>query len=71
MHDSLAATPSTPPVIIDDPARQNRTIRLQPLPDHLQTQTVKTAKRGQIRRGEGSVRHVEVFPMGSVRTPIM
>ena len=43
------------------PARQRRTIRLQVLPDDLQTEVVKAAERGQVRAREGSVRHVEVL----------
>jgi len=36
-----------------------------------ETELVETAERGQIRAGEGSVRHVEVFQMVSVRTSIL
>jgi hypothetical protein len=58
-------------VRLDDPARQHRTIRLDPLPDHLQTKLVETAEHREIRASEGSVAHVEVFRLGSVRTPIL
>ena len=37
----------------------------------LQTQLVETSERSQIRASEGSVRHVEVSPVGSMRTPII
>jgi len=49
----------------------HRTIRLQALPGHHQPQLLETAERDQVRANEGSVRHVEVFQMGSVRTPII
>jgi len=45
-------------------------IGLEALPDGLQAELLQTAEGGQVRTGEGSVRHVEVFPMDSVRTPI-
>ena len=57
--------------LADDPAGQDRTIRLQALPDDLETKLIQTAERGQVRTGEGSVRHVEVFRTGGVRTPII
>jgi len=44
---------------------------LEALPGHLQPETVQAAERRQIGRGEGTVGHVVVFLMGSVRTPIM
>jgi len=53
------------------PARQHRTIRLQPLPDSFQAELLQAAERRQVRTSEGSVRHVEVFQMGGVRTPII
>ena len=37
----------------------------------LGVQLVEAGERGQVRASEGSVRHVEVFPVGSVRTPII
>jgi hypothetical protein len=45
--------------------------RLEALTDDLQAEVVNPAERGQVRASEGSVRHVEVFRMGSVRTPIL
>ena len=54
-----------------DPAGQDRTIWSEPLPDDLETQLIYAGERGQVRAAEGSVRHVEVFRMGSVRTPII
>ena len=71
VHAALTAAPPAPPVIIDNPASQHCTIRLEALPGHLQPETVQAAERRQIGRGEGTVGHVVVFLMGSVRTPIM
>jgi hypothetical protein len=68
---ALAAAAPAPPIRFHDPARQNRTTKLQPLPDDLQAELAETAERGQVRANEGSVRHVEVFLMGGVRTPIL
>jgi hypothetical protein len=52
---------------VDDPARENRPLRLKALPDHLQPQLVKPAEGRQISAAEagarGSVEHVEVFQM--------
>ncbi|EFS74334.1 hypothetical protein PH30N_01886 [Cutibacterium modestum 30N] len=36
-----------------------------------QAEVVKAAKRGQVRRGKGSVVHVEVFDDGCVGTSII
>jgi len=68
---TLAPAPATPLIGLDDTTRQHRTIRVHSLPDHLQTQLVETSERSQIRASEGSVRHVEVPPAGSMRTPII
>jgi hypothetical protein len=68
---ALTAAATAPPVGFDDPAGQHRTIGSEPLPDDLQTQLVQAGERGQVRAAEGSVRHVEVFRMGSVRTSIL
>jgi hypothetical protein len=71
---SLTAAAPTPLVCCDDPAGQHRTLRLQPLPGDFETELVEPAERGQVRASEssaGSVRHVEVFRMGSVRTSIL
>jgi len=70
-RDALAPPAAAPVVRFDDPARQHGPVELEALPEHLQAERVQTSERGQIRGGEGSVRHVEVFPVGSVRTPII
>jgi hypothetical protein len=71
----LAAAAPTPLVRLHDPARQDSTARLESLPGDLEAELVESAEHGQIRAGEarprGSVRHVEVFRMGSVRTSIL
>ena len=72
---ALASAATTPPVgVINrvcDPARQHRTVRLQMLSHHDETELVQTAERRQIRTGEGNVGHVEVFQTGRVGTPII
>lgn len=69
--DALAAAATAPGIRLDDPARQHRTIRVAPLASDFQTQLLKPAERGQVRTGEGNVKHIEVFRRGSVRTPIL
>jgi hypothetical protein len=66
----LTAATATPAVRCDDPTHEDRTVRVEPLPDDFKTELVEPAERGQVRAGEGSVKHVEVFQMGSVRTSI-
>jgi hypothetical protein len=68
---SLTAAATAPLVQPDDAAREDRTVRLEALPDNLEPKLVEAAERGQVRASKGSVRHVEVFQMGSVRTPII
>ena len=67
---ALAAAAAAPLVGCHDAARQHRTIRLEPLPEHLKAELVQSAERGQVRASEGSFRQVEVFRMGGVRTSI-
>jgi hypothetical protein len=69
----LGSAATTPPVELArlDPARQHRTIRLDALTNDLKAELVDMAERGQVRESEGSVRHVEVFRLGCVRTPII
>jgi hypothetical protein len=66
----LPAAP-TPSILVDNPTRQQCPVRLNALPGHLQSELIEAAERGQIRASEGSVRHVEVFQLGSMRTPII
>jgi hypothetical protein len=67
---SLTAAASAPAVRFDDPARQYRTIRLEPLPGDFKAELVEAAERGQVRGAEGTVKHVEVFRMAGVGTSI-
>jgi len=68
---ALAAATAAPLVGLDDPAGEYRPIGLQTLAHDTQPQLVKAAELGQVRAREGTVVHVEVFRMGSVRTPIL
>jgi hypothetical protein len=70
-RSSLAAAAPAPAIVIGDPARQHRPTGLQALPGDFKAQLVQAAERGQVRASEGSVKHVEVFLMGSLRTPII
>jgi hypothetical protein len=54
-HHALAAAPSTPLILLDDPTGEHRPLRLQALPDHHQTKLIHAAERGHIRAREGSV----------------
>ena len=68
---TLAAAAAAPLIRLEDAARQHRPIRLETLPEHDQTELVEAAERRQIWTGEGSVRHVEVFRLGGVGTPVI
>jgi hypothetical protein len=69
-RDALTATPTAPLVGVDDPAGEHSPSRFEALADDLQAELVKAGERGQVGANEGSVGHVEVFQMGSVRTSI-
>jgi len=60
-----------PLVRLHDTAGQDRTVRLETLPEDFKAELLETAERGQVRASEGSVRHVEVFRMGGVGTLII
>ncbi|CPT92159.1 Uncharacterised protein [Mycobacteroides abscessus] len=68
---ALLAAPTTPAVLVGDPAGQHGPLGCYALPGHLRPQLIEAAERRQIRASEGSVRHVEVFQLGRVRTPII
>ncbi len=55
-----AATPA-PLIGLDDPAGEDRSVRVKPLFEDLETELVEAAERGQVGAGEVTVRHVEVF----------
>jgi len=70
----FAAAAPAPTVRLDDAACQHRSLRLKTLSGDFQAELVEPAERGQVGACEssaGSVRHVEVFRMGSVRTSIL
>jgi hypothetical protein len=66
---AFAPTPPTPIIGLGDPAGQDRDPARRGA-RRFQAELLQTAE-GQVRAGEGSVSHVEVFPMDSVRTPII
>ena len=81
-HDGVAgnafSTAAVTPAItlehvagLHDSARQHRVVIADLLPDHRQTEPIQQAERVEIRTAERRLRHVEVFRMGSVRTPII
>ncbi len=68
-HTTLTATR----IRFGDTALQYRTVRRETLPRlsrRSEPQLIKTAESGQDRRSKGSVEHVEVLQMVSVRTSI-
>jgi hypothetical protein len=72
---AFAAAAPVPLVRFHDSAREHRTVRFESLTGDDEAEFVESAERGQVGAGEarrrGSVRHVEVFRMGSVRTSIL
>jgi hypothetical protein len=67
-----AATPAPARrIVLLDTAGKHRPVRLQFLPHDDETELVEAAERRHIRGREGSVKHVEVFLDGCVRTPIL
>jgi hypothetical protein len=61
----------TPVIWLEDPAPQDGPLRVEVLAGHRQTQAVEQTEAVEIRGAERSVRHVEVFRLGCVRTPII
>ena len=70
-RDASATAPPAPVVVRDDPTRDHGAIGLETLPDRAQSEPVEAGESRQVRGSEGSVGHVEVFRMGSVRTSIL
>lgn len=68
---ALRPATSAPVVIRDDAACDHGPIRLEPLADRTEPEPIEAGERGQIRGSKGSVKHVEVFQMGGVRTSIL
>ena len=58
-------------MVLLDAAGKHRPVRLQVLADDDETELVEAAERRQVRGREGSVRHVEVFLDGCMRTSIL
>ena len=60
---ALASAATTPLVRFEDPARQDRTVRLELLADNFEPELIESAEGGQISAGEAradaSVGHVE------------
>lgn len=67
----LRPTCATPRIRLGLPALQDSFAAANILTGHDQSEVVEPAERGEARRGEGSVGHVEVFRMESVVTPII
>ena len=61
----------TPVVGLEDPAGQHRMVVVDLLPGHRQAEAVQQTEGIEIRAAERSVRHVEVFLLGGVGTPII
>jgi hypothetical protein len=70
---TLDPAPATPAILVTvhDAAFQHGPIRLKTLPNGFKAELIQAAERGQVRTGEGSVGHVEVFRMGGIRTSII
>jgi len=60
-----------PLIVREDPALQNCLARLDALAGGCEAEPVQAAEGIEIRGREGSVGHVEVFQMASVRTSII
>jgi uncharacterized membrane protein YkvA (DUF1232 family) len=67
---AFASAAAAPLVRLHDPARQDSSAGLEALPHDVEAELVQTSERGQVRARGGSARHVEVFRMGGVGTPI-
>ena len=70
-YDAFAPTLSTPPVLTHYLAGQDGPIASYTLARHLQSQAIQACERAQVRAIKGSIRHVEVFQMDGVGTPII
>lgn len=70
-RNSGLATAMAPLIVREDPALQNCLARLDALAGGCEAEPVQAAEGIEIRGREGSVGHVEVFQMASVRTSII
>ena len=69
--DSFSAADPAPRILITDPALQHRPGGLETLPSDSQAKLLDQAEAIKIRGSESRLRHVEVFLIGSVVTPII
>ena len=69
--NALAPAASTPPILINNAARQHCTVWPHALARHLQAQVIQARERAQVRAIKSSIGHVEVFQMDGVGTPII
>ena len=69
--NALAPAASTPPILTTNTARQHCMIGLNALTRHLHPQAIQARESAQIRAIKDSIRHVEVFRMDGVGTPII
>src|SRR5699024_9423331 len=60
-----------PRILLGEPALQHRPRGSEPLADHDQAKLLEAGEGRQVGVIEGSVEHVEVFQMASVRTSII
>jgi hypothetical protein len=71
---TLGTAPPTPPVGLYDPAGEDRPVGFESLSDDGEAEAIKPSEGGQVGPAEagrrGSVGHVEVFQMVSMRTSI-
>ena len=71
VRNAPAPAASTPPVLTSNTARQQCMIRPNALTPHLHPQAIQARERAQIRAIKDSIRHVKVFQMDGVGTPII
>ena len=70
-RNALAPAASAPLILTSNTARQHCMVGLNALTRHLQPQAIQARERAQIRATKGSMRHVEIFQMDGVGTPII
>ena len=70
-YDAFAPTLSAPPVLTHYLAGQDGPIASYTLARHFQAQVIQACEGAQVRAIKGSIRHVEVFRMDGVGTPII
>lgn len=68
---TLATTPPTPSIIINNITLQHSVLIGDVLPGHSKTEFVQRTKRRHVRGGTDSIGHVKVFLLGGMVTPII